>query len=482
MTRKCLPIAFALGAILVLCSCIAWGTGFMFSGEPLRDLSTLADAVEFALFLSKNALLSPSTADLGATSREVVALLRGDVVDGSTPSNIGLLDGLQLIQGGIDQLALPDSTRWEVDRTLRRIVSLLEATEREMAAIADASSSDPETAMLRAYAYIAAALGSEGLTSHLPGILTVINLLPNATITVLPGESLQSAIDDLLPGGTLLLASGIHEIRGTLRIEKSVTIETQTMGQSPTEIRAMPAQPPYPAIHITNDSDSIPIQVQLSSLTIANARDGIIAGDIFWGPIELTLKDVTLEACLRAGLALSGAAAVLEACAIRDNGELGVVASRGARAILESCTITANGSLEYARASYRITSGIHVVDDAAVTLSNCSIDANLGSGIRAENQSAVHVKHSSINENLLDGILMWDKTTLELDDSRVLGNQGMGIRFHASECEILPDEFTGRHFVGQVSGRGNTIPAPGDPHANALGSVCPEAYVTLARP
>jgi parallel beta-helix repeat protein len=231
-------------------------------------------------------------------------------------------------------------------------------------------------------------------------------------------ESLQEAIDALLPGGRLMLEPGTYATG--LTIGTDISLEAAQEG-----------------VVLISESGTLPV---LSLVDGAN----------------LHLAGVTVSGG-STGLSLaSGARGVLERCTVTGNTQ-GLYLSYSSSIRMVDCDVVAN-----------VESGVFAVDTSQATITRCSFFDHSDYGIGAANSARLTVSDSILTRCGWDGaIILWDRSQAVLEDNTITDNRGYGVALYWHHC--FPGTFL--PFEGHVSGSGNTIQANrGRPEMN---DICP---------
>lgn len=227
-------------------------------------------------------------------------------------------------------------------------------------------------------------------------------------------DTLQEAIDALLPGGKLLLEPG--EYAAGLTIGKKLAIEA-VRGQ----------------VTLKGKSDTLPV------LSLVDGAELRLSGAALSGGSE--------------GLLISGrAGALLDGCTVSHN--------------LDGINLAHMSSLELAECSIAENErrGIFADGSARVTAFRCSISGNHETGVAAGANSHVTIADSIIAENEgKGGVLLWGSCRATLEGNRIAGNRGFGVAAYEPPC--FPE--SPWSFRGRISGRANTF------EGNRRNHVCP---------
>lgn len=231
-------------------------------------------------------------------------------------------------------------------------------------------------------------------------------------------ESLQEAVDALLPGGRLILEPGTYATG--LTIGTDVSFEAVQEG-----------------VVLLSESGTLPV---LSLVDGANFR----------------LAGVTISGGSTGLSFASGARAVLERCTITGNTQ-GVYLSYSSSVDMVDCDVVANAE-----------SGVFAVGASQATITRCSVSDHSDYGIGAANSARLTVSDSILTRCGWDGaIILWDRSQAVLENNTITDNRGYGVAIYWHQCfreTFLP-------FEGYISGSGNTIEANrGRPDMN---DICP---------
>lgn len=167
----------------------------------------------------------------------------------------------------------------------------------------------------------------------------------DCTVTVQPGQSIQSAINGAKEGAVICLAAGAFE--ENIMITKSLAL--RGIGAEPEDVRIVGAKDGYPVVRIESDSE---IEVVLEKLTAAKAK-GVecAAEDPRWicpdgiqalGKAKVTIKGTQVSGNRYDGLDVKDSAQVsLTDSTVSDN-QGGLLVWSSAQVTLKNNTITGN--------------------------------------------------------------------------------------------------------------------------------------------
>jgi hypothetical protein len=272
-------------------------------------------------------------------------------------------------------------------------------------------------------------------------------------ITVLPGQDLQTTIDEAPEGSTIVLQAG-ESYKGALYIHKSMTIRTDAPHEALGDI-----------IEITLHGDDYGFDTAIAVEAGTAGIDGPIY--VYEGVVDLI--DLSIRAADSTGVTVKDGSLSMKRCLINFCVH-GVHLMHSSKAAISDSAIQLNK-----------TSGILVEADAYVEIDNTCIGWNGIDGIRLLGEAVIHGSFISKNGFVRpisagqvelaeegDGIEVWHGARLELRESWVVRNGGSGIHFYDLDYE---DEQT-----PHVAGTGNVIPDLYEADANLQGAVRPNLY------
>lgn len=443
----------------------------------LLQLDDLQSSAELALYFAKAAILAPTESDARINLQAVLELLS----DSSSSQQVDLIRQASDVAASLERSAFLPLTELDFANAISSVMIYLSLAEA--AAIASQSADDDLLHALarQSYAYLLAALGSDDSGFGLAGIRQMIEWLPDSVIWISPTDSLQEAVNRILPGGTIYLAPGTYTLSSSLMIGKPLTLTKDATVAGDVLLIGSDVGS---TIYVGNDTPEITIEVHIRDLSIHGGTNGIVvglSGDVRWGDnTRLTLEGVVLSNCLKSGLVIVSSDTNLQDCEIRSNGEFGILIPLDGNIEIAGCTVAENGTPELAAVAYRQTAGIHAPDSAVLSIVDSMIEANEGAGIHVGNHVYLVLTRSQIIGNGSDGLLVWNHATLHIEDNEFLNNLGMGIRFSDPSCPQEGDANGLHSFTGSVTGWANLISNHNEADGNVDGSICPlEAYYYL---
>ncbi len=229
---------------------------------------------------------------------------------------------------------------------------------------------------------------------------------PPCTVTVKPGESIQSAIDGAKEGAVICLGAGTYE--ENITIKKGLTL--RGTGAKPEEVWIVGVKERYPVMRIEREGE---IEVQLENLTAAEAKgdDGIEVV----GKAKAVIRDVQVSGNLY-GLDVGDSATVsLTNSQVSDNRGWGLSVWDSATVSLTSSQVSGN------------VHGLWVRGSATVTLSNSQVSGNEWPGLEVEDSATVSLTNSQVSDNGLWGLLVRDLAMVSLTNSQVSDNGLWGL-------------------------------------------------------
>lgn len=227
-------------------------------------------------------------------------------------------------------------------------------------------------------------------------------------------DSLQEAVDALVPGGKLLLEPG--EYTAGLTIGKELVIEAGG-GQ----------------VTLKGKSDALPV------LSLVDGADLHLSGAVVSGGAD--------------GLLISGTArAILAGCIVTQNWD-GINLSHSSSLELVGCRLAANKRR-----------GLYADGAVQVKVDRCNISDNHESGVAAAAFAQVTISDSMVTKNGGDGaILLWGSCRVTLEGNTIAGNRGFGVGTYEPPCSRQSPW----SFHGRITGGANTF------EGNRRGDVCP---------
>ena len=453
----------------------------------LERLSEVAQSLELALFLTKTAILSPSTDDVEVNLQEVICLVGGPAAE-ATPGSCaetGILEHLESILVELPTTSIDLPVQSALVSTIEHAVGFLTlAATMAQQSIDELKSSGGSSESVKAvYAYLSAAMGAEDDAYTLGGIRHALSIFSNQTIWVQVGDSIRDAIDAVLPGGTIYVEPGTHHLDEGIVISKSVTL-ARSPGSSGVIELVIPSKPyaSLLAISLLDDSLGSAVTVKISDLHLAQGDYGITVSNRTPASLFVSLSRVTVADCDSAGIKVQSGQVHLEDCTLVGNGVFGLMVADTATVEMHGCRIAGNGMPDFAGVEFRLTAGVWATAASDLTLAKCTVEGNRGPGVFVEDGTKLAVLSCRILDNQEDGLRLWDDSTLQMTDCEILRNNGIGVRFHVPECDPAHTSFPAHHFSGVVEGGGNVVPGPGETDANLLGGICPSGYGFLLIP
>jgi len=283
---------------------------------------------------------------------------------------------------------------------------------------------------------------------------------------VSPGESIQAAIDAARAGAIIHIAPGVY--RESLEITKSLTIDGigwadlwvgPDFDLDDWDAHSTVVQPTAQQMGIRIASDE-PIEVVLSTLVVDQASTGFAVE----GQATVSIQQCGIADC-EIGLLVSGTGdAFLEDCWFGGNGS-GVKALDDAAVTLDDCSVLDSMCVDQ--------SAIDIRGNAVVTITDVRIRDGAGSGIVVADAGTLTVVDGFIRGNGGDGMLLAGQATLRMTGTEFYANGGFGLRALSEEC-ALPADQTLEMFSGTIRGSDNYFASPENDYVgNKLGRFCP---------
>jgi len=456
---------------LVLILTVAFAVSAPASEGPfLTQLLAVSERVELALYFSKAALLASEAPAVAAYVAELRNLILG--TDEPAKQTSALPEAVERLLEAADDVSLDDQARAELASSIGTILAYADRVAETAEALTQ-QGEDRASVLRTIHAYLAAMHG--GIPFALTGLSDVLTSLPNAERTAVPGDDLQSEIDRLLPGGTLLLEAGTYTLSQGMIIDRSMTV------------RAAPGAAGAVELVIADDAStgisiyaSDPVRVVIHDIIVRGGGAGLAVGEVggivSHAPSEVVLDHVSILDGRRYGLRVASGRVDLVDCVLAGHGEHGLVIPWSGSARLFRCSVERNGSEENVALSHRTSGGIDIAGVGAIELRSCHVVDNLGTGVRISDNASATLVASELAGNAEDGVLACGDATLHLERCIVGGNRGFGIRFASEACRVALEPAPTDPFAGHVTGSSNEISAD-----NVRGAICPATYTFLSK-
>jgi len=442
------------------------------TGTVLEQTDELKSGIEVAMFLAKSALLSPNQTDLALHASELVNLLQGRT-DTTTPT-AGMIVLGQSIEAELTNMEQDGTATLEAVTSSTLIVSFLHRALEHARLVLSSSGNDAVEAMQRVYANLLAAYGLDDSQFSIPGISALPSLLPNVTVTVEVGDSIQDAIDRVLPGGTVYLAAGVHTVHTYIEIRKSLTLKPLP-GAEGAVMLGSSGDTTWNSGVIIRESDVDELfTVVVSNLEIAGSGNGVSVD----ANAIVELRDLTIHNCSRSGISVTSGTVRIVGCSLSESEVFGLALNGTADVDLVRTSIQSNGT-RAAQAISTLVAGVYVVDSAKLSMSAATIQSNYGPGILVQDEAELVLTSSLVSDNRGDGLLASDVTTLHIAGTGFLRNEGAGIHFQSPACPIEAPLFVGSEFTGRVTGSSNRSFDASAADGNLSGGICPSGYEGL---
>lgn len=437
----------------------------------LEQLTALAESAELALYLAKAAVLAPSDSETAINLEAVMTMFSGtSASDYPRTSMLAMIDG---IQDSLVSAEFQDLLDIDLGSTFRSVTDFLTLAEAEAQAGIHADPGVVREFAQRTYAYLLAALGSDDSGFGLDGVRQMIKRVPDSVIRLAPGESIQDAVDRVMPGGTIYLSPGIYRLTAQLMIRKSLTLARE-LGSLDEVLLAGEAE--NDIVYVQFSPDETDTTVHILDIALSGGRHGInSSGSFSQARHQLTLTNVTITRCSTSGLFVPRGRVILDGCSIHGNGEFGIMIPGRASVEVRRSMISDNGSLDLAALPYRQIAGVLATSDAEIVIEESTIQGNAGTGIHVERDVILTLRTSKVSDNGQDGLQAWNEAVLRIESCLFLRNELMGIRLLNTECLGQGASDSPHKFTGSVEGWGNVVPGPTSANGNRQGGICPSA-------
>ncbi len=96
----------------------------------------------------------------------------------------------------------------------------------------------------------------------------------------------------------------------------------------------------------------------------------------------------------------------------------------------------------------------------------------VGSGIAIEQKAIVTLVENEISENEFHGVAIGQQSSVVIERNKITTNKRYGVALDIASC--VQGLAVPQRFEGRIEGKQNTVPSPGEPHANLKGAFCPK--------
>jgi len=288
-------------------------------------------------------------------------------------------------------------------------------------------------------------------------------------------QSLQSAVDALVPGGRLVLNSGVYE--AGITISKQIQITAANGAQVTLQAR----NETTPGFSLVHDAD-----LRLIGVTVTKGKSGLLLAS----DAKATIENCTISENEDGIQLLDTAKTMIENCTISGNRYEGIHLKGSAQATVEASTIEKNhrGIEVWNTACANIngctisnnSEAILLLSSALTTLDTSTILGN-GWGIEVSRTANVKIANCTISNGAF-GLIILMSAQVTMDSCVISSNNHEGISLRGaahmsvSSCSITNNDGYGiecNDFTGQVIGSGNYIPGPDQPDGNKEGALDP---------
>jgi hypothetical protein len=324
---------------------------------------------------------------------------------------------------------------------------------------------ESEQHLKKAYAFLAAALGTTNPTSLAVGLKAAEAMLPHEILFLKPGDSIQEAVDRLADGGAIFLEPGEYQdqcvvVVGPIWISRSPNASSRVRiggghaGEPVFLARGEAADIEFSGLTITDGSSAIRLEANASC----------------W------VSDCTLIENDFAGAEATGTSAmIITDSLVRGNYMYGVIATGAARVSLAYCDI----SLNVFANMQSIGAGIAASDHTTLNAQDCSVIGNSGYGIILSGSAAFSATMLSITYNQHSGLHLQQASQAYLVECRIAINGYWDISTYNPDCyaEHNDDWQPAKVFTGSLEGIDNTSQVYSDGFRTCLGDYAlPEGF------
>jgi parallel beta-helix repeat protein len=275
-----------------------------------------------------------------------------------------------------------------------------------------------------------------------------------AEIAVLPGESIQAALNRAPEGALVRLNAGVWE--ENISIRKSLTL----VGSGPELTTLSGRAEGFPVVSVMGVGK---IEAKIEGLTICEARGEYVHGIQVAGRAHARMVDLELRDHPGSGIMVTDFSSVeIENCSLRRNW-WGMRLFRSATALVRHCTLSEHGTLPSSAHGH----GIDIRENATAMIIDCTVTEN-DWGIIGMGSASCTVKNSTISGNRFSGVVIHNESDFVLEGNRLLDNQHYGIMLPHTQKggSHPPDPFAGvirgRQNYGEGNGMGDIWPSEAD--------------------
>jgi nitrous oxidase accessory protein len=273
-------------------------------------------------------------------------------------------------------------------------------------------------------------------------------LAEDCTVKVLPGESIQAAIDAAPEGATVRLAEGEWEEHIT--IEKSLTL--CGAGAEKTMLRGVEDALPVVAIY---GSDVAEIRVDLSRIHVGRIADGdgpgLVIGELFHGGAEAMIESCTVSGHSTGILLQHHSTVTMTGCTVSDNSFDGIGVGGNVHVTITDSTVSDN---RY---------GLRFWASPQATISRSTVSGSARDSVVIGHSAQVTISQSTVTGGR-SAILISGSAEATIQDNTIQDHSSYGVALIEPLCFSTDSVFT-----GYIVGSGNT---GGE---NVGGMICPNA-------
>jgi len=291
----------------------------------------------------------------------------------------------------------------------------------------------------------------------LPGAANQAQETAECRIHVLPGESIQDAIDHAPEGAVIHLEEG--KWQENIRITKNVTIQAA-------EHSIIAGIEEGPVILIEG-SEKVEVTIDSLHVTGAEGNSSAIKVEV---NVHVSLNNCTISENQTRALWVEGQAQVtLEDCVLSDNRGDSIRVSDSSRVFVNQCDISNNAG-----------NALVAWGSSSAHLKECTIMANGDDGLWIMDSTQAVVEECTICSNDGDGVYAHEKAKLDISNNRFLDNTGFGILVDSPDVVMHGQR---NHMIGNGADLGgyarSTLRSPLAQETKQLNLSVPGDYSSL---
>lgn len=441
--------------------------------DAIDEFFFRVEQLEFAQYLARTAVLSGQPEDHATHCQEIINILSKPpegVPDASLASRIGLIDWADhAADDPVLLLSVRPSTQTTSLYSHVLVLGYLELAlaECQQALESGKTFSTRELHLKKAYAFLSTALGTPDTTFSVNGLKAAEDILPREVVFLMPGDSIQEAVDSLEDGGVIFLEAGEY------RDQYAIISESIWISRSPNssmQVRLV-GRSGYPVFLLRGSAADI----ELSDLTIAEGYTGVRLEE----SVSCWISDCVIIDNDFAGIeATANSVMTIVGSHVRGNYLYGLLASDTARIALVDCDISLNVFIN----TRYLGAGIAASGHVTVNAQDCSMIGNAGYGIILSGNATLAADNLYLLYSRRSGVHLQQESQASLTACHIAINGYSDISTYDPDCyaEHNEDWSPERTFTGSLKGIDNSTELYDGSIRTCLGSYAlPEGFFSL---